>query len=118
MRPDRKDTRAPFRSSLPKVCGSTRSRDPLTLVIALDEALLEHLLKDPLGHAARLWLGLQPGVLLQDPIDGGQLLLDSLCFDIGRHSLVLDRLLSTSALTPDLHEMPARALALYSQKCK
>ena len=118
MKPDRKDICAPFRSSLPKVCGSTRSRDPLTLVIALNEALLEHLLKDPLGHAARLWLGLQPGVLLQDPVDGGQLLLDGLCFGLGRHPLVLDRLLSASALTPDLHEVPARALALYSQEGK
>lgn len=91
---------------------STRSWAPLAVLIAVDETLVQHLGEDDLGLLDWRTLGLQLGVLLLEPRDEEELLLDGLLLGEGLELVVLDLLLRPSALRADLHQVGSSAAGL------
>ena len=98
------------------MCGGAWTWDPLAVIVAHDEARVKHLGEDALGLAAHLWLLLELGVLLLEPVDGGQFLLELPRLLRGSIVVVDDFLLIAATLRADLHELATDAFVLYSQE--
>ena len=77
--------------------------DEISIIVLIDEAGIEHFAEGLLGLGPSLLLALQLSVLLQELVEGLELVLHGLPLGFSLKLLVLDLLTSSSAFRPDFH---------------
>ena len=82
-----------------------RSWEPLAIIITVDETLLQHLGEDDLSLFNWGTLCLQLCVLLLEPRDEVELLLDCMLLGEGLELVVLDLLLGASSFATYFHQV-------------